>query len=1047
MSLNTKAQTTYNQHIKNYSLEQGLSNSEVLSFYEDDKGFLWIGTQEGLNRFDGVNFLKFVHNPKDENSISRGNIVCIKPDKKNKDLLWLGIDGGGINILNTVTGKVKKINFENHKDATSFTRKQVNHIKDIYFDDKGIAWISTWGCLIKFNTKTGKFVRCISALNHHFVKNTNYVESDSIAFFDVKNVSYQKKGDNYWIATAYGLSRYNVKTGKYRNHFVRENEKEFINNDIYEAHVDAYGYVWLRTFGDHMLLYNPKTEKFHRFRNKEFNSQHCFFEDKKNKILYVGTEKGIYKVKLKSDYGGKEPEFENTNITNKYVIRILIDDKNMMFFSVSHEGFYTYNLEKHLFNLIDDEKVNNKEVRTIIYGQKDNSILVAGDGFGVVEYNIDKNSIHVNQFLDDYFGNERIEHLERESDNLWIGTDNEGLYKYNFKDKTIKKVEVPNSREDLTVNYLSVIGDDLWFSNSNHDLILDSPNIHRIYRYNLGKYNLKTKKFEEQFIKRNIDSTVSKDYSYFIERDSKGNIWKSGTFQGLSVIDLNKKETHKIINSRKMSDIIITDYTWESFLEYGNKYYIGSNNGGLLILNDKKEIIDHLTVFDNGLISNTISGIFNDNGGNIWLITPKGVSCIKEQELGKYIVINYNHLDGIKGQLFHPKASFQDKKGWIYFGGNKGINYFHPDSIRSNHQQQHTIISNFEILNSKFKPKRLISELKEIKLNYDENFFTISFSRLGFYQQEKFQYKYILEGVDNNWITTTNTSVSYSDLPPGTYTFKVKSSNNFGEFNEDEVRVLEIKITSPPLYKNKWTYIILFLILATIVFVYYLKHRREKLIISRKASQFRLQLLRSQMNPHFISNALVSIQGIFLKKEIKNAVNYISDFALLMREMLENSIDDLISLEKEIQFLERYIKIELLRFDHIKYKIDIQGSNDLSKIKIPSMLIQPYVENAITHGLKHLKEDGFLLIEFNISDKFLTCVIQDNGIGRKASRELNKNLPRDNHKSLGLSLTANRLDLLSESINLQIIDLYDENNIPKGTKVILKIPIKKEEEI
>lgn len=389
----------------------------------------------------------------------------------------------------------------------------------------------------------------------------------------------------------------------------------------------------------------------------------------------------------------------------------------------------------------------------------------------------------------------------------------------------------------------------------------------------------------------------------------------------------------------------------------------------------------------------------------------------------------------------------------MIFGGMNGFNTFHPDQLMKNDYQPKILITSFEVQNEIMR--REYEDLDSIFLTYNTNFFSFKFAGLDFSKPYKIRYAYKLENFNEDWIYTDASKrfAEYTDVKPGNYIFRVKCTNSDGVMNKGIKIYIHIK---PPWWRTYtfWVPFILFVVFITSNYLYFrIKRLKQKNEMQAKMLQFEKQLfdleqkaLRLQMNPHFIFNSLNSIQSFILGNNRDKAVRYLSKFAKLMRLILYNTKESFINFTDEIKSLTYYLELEKLRFDSkFEFAITIDKLLDADFITIPPMLVQPYVENAILHGVIN-KKDGIGLIEISfIQEKdCIQCVIADNGIGREKAAELKKQSGLK-HKSRSMSITSERLDIMNRQrkgkASVTIIDLY-EGNTPKGTKVIIDIPFK-----
>lgn len=337
-------------------------------------------------------------------------------------------------------------------------------------------------------------------------------------------------------------------------------------------------------------------------------------------------------------------------------------------------------------------------------------------------------------------------------------------------------------------------------------------------------------------------------------------------------------------------------------------------------------------------------------------------------------------------------------------------------------------------------------------LSYSENSIKINYAAFSAVNTQKFQFRYRLSDIDKDWIYTDNTFAQYNALPPGDYLFSVSAMNAQGVWSKENASVF-FKIT-PPFWQTLWFFILLISSIAILAFLFFIIRvkqikirEQEKTQLHKRIADIELQALRAQMNPHFIFNTLASIQYFITDNNVESANQYLSKFAKLMRSIIYNSRRKKVPLKDEIQALELYIQMEQLRCNYsFDYEIKCSENIDVNDDEIPGLLIQPYVENAIWHGLTYIKDrKGILKISLDKKDDLLKCVIDDNGIGRKKSMELKAQSLKP-HQSVGMSITKERLDILNSVQNSKLcVTIIDKVNKEtqefEGTKVEIFIPL------
>jgi ligand-binding sensor domain-containing protein len=442
----------------------------------------------------------------------------------------------------------------------------------------------------------------------------------------------------------------------------------------------------------------------------------------------------------------------------------------------------------------------------------------------------------------------------------------------------------------------------------------------------------------------------------------------------------------------------------------------------------------------NGLSSNLCRNIYLDDKGSAWVSTNNGISRIRMPKWREFTIDVYSADDGLPSNEINEIVRTGNR---IWAASNQGIVAFDVSKIFVNLSPPPVYITGLEI-NSL---KRTLKDT--FRLRYFENYLKIDFTGLSYKRNSRLRYKYKLDGLDTDWKFTQSGTIQYTTLPSGNYRFLVYAINNDG-MSSLKPASLYFSI-SKPFWKEWWFMISVGCIILAIAFWmgnYRLRQLQkvvnEKAEVNRKIADLKLMALRAQMNPHFIFNSINSIQLFILKNDTDAAHKHLSRFSKLIRQVLENSKHEYIPLSEEIQSLELYIELERLRFSSkFDFKITAENTINVENVLISPMLIQPYVENAIWHGLMHLKNrPGELDVRLEKHGDLLKIIIDDNGIGRKNSMLFKKDRT---HKSIGLSINKERVDILNSlhhnsSLNITFIDKMGPDGESLGTRVEINLP-------
>jgi hypothetical protein len=425
-------------------------------------------------------------------------------------------------------------------------------------------------------------------------------------------------------------------------------------------------------------------------------------------------------------------------------------------------------------------------------------------------------------------------------------------------------------------------------------------------------------------------------------------------------------------------------------------------------------------------------------------------------------VDHFTKLEGIRGDETNLNSAFKDKNGIYWFGTDGGLVRFDPEKRKNgiNEIEAFIHIEAVKLFLEDVDWKKFTEEVdqennipKSLKVDYDENHFTFYFQGICYSNPEKVRYRFKLDGFDPDWSPVTDaTFTTYSNLPPGTYTFMVKSMNDSGVWNE-QAATFSFTIT-PPFWLTWWFFILCgFVIIFTIIGFYKWritsinrKNKTQQLEYQSRLLALEQQSLNASMNRHFIFNALNSIQYYINKQDRFEANKYLTSFAKLIRKNLDSSVSgNQVSLTEELERLELYLSLELMRFkDKFSYSIEVDDNLDSDSMKIPPMLLQPYVENSIWHGILPMDHPGSIKIKVKLEGRNLRIDIIDDGIGITTSLK-NKEKSNHGHVSRGIQINSGRLALLKQMTNENLniegpSETFDKDGNVTGTVVHLTIP-------
>ncbi|MFH2143342.1 MAG: two-component regulator propeller domain-containing protein [Bacteroidota bacterium] len=1006
---------------ENINLKKGLSQNSVFSIFQDHIGYMWFGTWDGLNMYDGYSFTVFTEN---ENGLSNQTINAIYEDIRGT--IWVGTDAG-LNKYNRKNRTFKSYRPNNFMPSSISS----DTITCIFQDSRENYWIGTKDGLNKFDPDNEVFFKYkvdqdinnneiyydiaedkdgkIWLASNTGIKIYNPASNSFFCYWDNsggKNNLISKKiwsveidsSGLVWIGSDKGLSCYNIVTQKFR-HFLScpENPDSLSYNDVYDI-IESYdGMIWIATYGGGLNRYNKKTNKFDRFSSYRSENDvfiNTVYEDKSG-IIWFGTyTKGAGYINLNSkrfNHFHMNAESKTQRISNNIVWSIF-EDKNSKLWIATDFGI----------EIIDRKSRTAEYLRNIAKSS---------------------NSLPGNMVRDIFIDSEGI---------VWIGTFDKGLCTYNTESGIFKYFPVDvEDNKGISSNLVWCINEDkygqIWVGTN----------------YGLNKYDKKTDTFTKYFNQHDNGATISSNEIYGIYTDNINNLWICTNY-GLNRYNYSKNSFSVEPDMQSDSKGLNSNKIFTIYQDKENIYWIGTVGGGLNRFDPKNNSYKYY-VEKEGLTNKVVYAIFEDDHNNLWMSTNGGI--FKFDKI-REIFYNYDVLDGVQSNEFNLGSAFQSKSGEMFFGGMTGFNTFFPDEILQNEFLPNIVITDFNIFNKSLQ--RSLRHNDTIWLSHKDNFFSFEFSSLDFISPQKNKYAYKMSGIDKDWVfcDANHRFAEYTNIQPGRYVFTVKGSNSSGIWNETGTSL--IIIVEPPWWQTFYFLIpfgfFIGLIIWYIIYIE-LKRIRKKQEYQKQLLDLERKALRLQMNPHFIFNTLNSIQFFILKNDKLASNKYLTMFSKLMRLVLNNSQYSTIPVKDDLETLKLYIELEQLRFDNsFQYSIEIEDDEDIIwDCKIPAMIIQPYVENAIIHGLRNREDNkGILNIMMKSEGEFINCIIEDNGVGRNKAMEI-RQMSGQKHKPMGKEITKTRLELISSmkghQLFLNVIDLKDKENKPIGTRIEIKIPV------
>ena len=1009
---------------------KGLSQNSIYSMIRDSEGYMWFGTWDGLNKYDAYTFSIY----RIENGLSHNTARSLLEDSRG--YLWIGTDNG-LNRLNRTTGEITI--FRN--DPGDLNSLCANYVNAIMEDGDSNLWIGTSAGICIYNPR----IRIFSGIDLH-----GHPKANDKSSFITKMV--RGEDGSIWIATYLGIFRIGAMTGQRRHYLFVDTaslQTEVNANTIHDMIFSSDGQLWVATAAG-IYLHDPASGISYPFRLKNREEPmhgktvQAIIEDNTG-LIWIGTSDGLY---IYSPVSGKLSQFRASSTPSSLSnndVRSIYQDPSGTIWIGTYSGLNKVDRSPsrftHYFRLPDDpSSLSDNIVYAILEDQDERIWIGTFDGINILDRKAGKNVVmRHDPGNDNSLSGNKIRNIIKDSHgDFWIGTELNGLNRY-------------NPRSGRFRHYFHDPGDPWSIPDNNiYALLEDSKG--RIWVGTPGGlcfYDRDDDSFHPPTDPDSQPVRLSGELVWSVNEDSKGNIWVCTT-QGLNIFSPDFGRQTIFHHEPENTGSLNNNSVFSIYEDKEGIFWIGTMGGGLNRYDPKTGLFKAYTD-QNGLPNNVVYGLLEDKNGSLWLSTNGGLcKFIREDET----FITYDAKDGVQGNEFNMGAYYQSGSGELFFGGMNGFNSFFPEDIRINATPPKIVFTSLKIFNEKINLR--FDDGDTLVLKPSEDIFTIGFSALDYTNPSKNWYRYKLEGYDRDWIVmdASRRWVDYTMVKPGTYTFRVSGTNNDGVWNPDGISL--VVVIQPPWYAS-WIFRIgtsLFVILLLWGFIYIRfrsirkKHEVEKRMLNVEKQIFELEqkALRLQMNPHFIFNSLNAIQNFVISNDTDKAVNYLAKFSHLMRMILANSSASYIPLKDELKALTHYMDLEKLRFDDkFNYYIEIDPRIDQEFTEIPPMLFQPFVENAIIHGLVHSDKPGRLELKLHLRKESLICTIQDNGIGREKAQKIReqsgiKRPPK------GMIITRERLEILNKQSGklfaVKVNDLKDENGKAAGTKVEITIQYK-----
>lgn len=1051
----------YSQNLNfgHISVEDGLSNSYVNCLLQDKTGFIWFGTDDGLNRFDGYDIKIYRNDPTDSTSLANNIIWALFED--NDGYLWIGTKSG---ILDRYDPRKEK--FEHlYLDSTETEDINITYITE---DSNNNLWIGTYhDGIYRLNSSKDTITQWVNNEEENQILTANFIIS-----------ILEDNFSNVWVSTYYGL-----------NKFIPERAQEsfeVIENKLFDEPLWFLGKssfnensIWIGKLNG-LINFNPLTLKCEQIELAETfglqygNSVSSVVEEEfgGEKILWVGTYGGLIRINLTTNLNERfilnknDPSGMLSNQINDLII-----DKSGVVWIATDNGLNFYSPKRVKFNspigqnvsVLNYPEIKNGNIRAIT--QTNNSTFWFGTEKGLLglKFNDTKSSLIRNSQLEEL--NVWSMNIGR-SENLWIGTYGQGLKELNLKTNQIKTWSVENPDFYSTpYYYVKAILQDregmVWIG---------------FWGGGLARLNPIDGKIEYWRYQPELSGSLSYNDIWAIHQDKKGRIWIGTNGGGLNLFDevtnsFIKWKSNTSTETKLSSNSIYTFYESINENDSENKtvLWIGTSRGlnQFVISKNSKSasnsnliIVNTIYTVDDGLPDNSVESVLEDEKGNLWIGTSSGISHF---DVEKKNFINFGSVDGLTKGASNSNAVYKTEDGMMLFGSTTGLNVFEPDKIYQSKFSQPVVITNFQLFNQPEGDdsplKESIIYTKEIILSYNQNDFSFQFAALDYNAPDAIKYSYKLEGFDEDWIYSgTRRFITYTNLDAGEYLFRVKATNSDGIWNEGGASLT--LIINPPFWATWWAYTIyaiIFLGVLTFIRIIEIKRRKkkeeERLRREREAALLReakLKAITIEQEKEIEKQKIRNRIAQDLHDEIGSNLSSIS----LMSDLIQNDENINTKTSEKIKRIHKVAKgsTQAIRdivwltnpsSDNIKdlvskmnevandmlggfkWNFDIPGElKELNLIPETKRNVFFIYKEALNNIVKHSGAENVLINLKTINDQ-LVLEISDDGVGFDTNARTYGN---------GLKNMQNRSKEIGGKLELK-------SNSTKGTKLVLEVNI------
>ncbi|GIZ08784.1 two-component regulator propeller domain-containing protein [Flavobacterium sp. UMI-01] len=1066
-----------NLKFENLDTFNGLSSSTCTEIFQDREGFLWFGTIDGLNKYNGYEFEIYRTVLNDSKSISNNRVNAIEED--NEGNLWIGTNNG-LNLFNKKTNKFTRINLYPQniypQTPSSTTQKIIN---DLWYDKiNNLLWVATNNGAIKIglsdytsNVQNYKFSYYVNSQT-----NRKSIDNNSV------NVIVKDKNGDVWVATNGDyLNKYNSTKDNFERVYIKKTKAYELNHLPKRLYVDKDGDFWIGNDLSNLILWNRKTNTFSHI-SVVGSSTAIFdiYQDKKG-LFWVSTDvSGLFLFQKKNGSATLQRHIVNDfldpfSLPNNKPSKIFEDRKGIYWIGSYDKGVSkldpsSYSFGHYYYQPNDSNGLNQKTVQSVLQDSKGRIWISAYNGGLNLFDEKTKSFKHIVSRPGGLSSNKILYTFESRDGHIWVCTLDGGVCKFN-PDSNSFETFLHNNQNPNSIGQSSVwtgVEDSqrrIWFGLRTEGLSL---------------YHPESKQFTNFRSVNGKENSLASNSVICTFIDSKNRLF-IGTSLGLNIVDLNKiKGIPKDIDFVQVKGNGIegggVNYVTE---DHQNNIWVGSDNG--LYKLDSKLNLKKSYSSENGLPNNLVVGIKEDNNYNIWVTTKGGLSFLNPKTNQ---IMNFNAHDGLQGTEFQSKSIAKTRNGRIIVGGINGFNIFQPNDIKiakslalrpqiTKFKLNNKVVYQGDSINGRVLLNKSISEIKELVLNYNENYISLEFVALYFDNPDQVHYAYRMKGLDEDFINVgTNRAVNLSNLKSGNYTFEVKATTN-GQWETAQTAFVDIKIL-PPLWRTWWAYLIYFALgsyALWFVMQYYTskvqenqKHELDQMkfqFFVNVSHEFRTPLtlilnpvdkiLNSTNDPEVVKASAVSIQRS--ARRLLHLVNQLLDYRKMDVGMSPIQLEkgDIVKFGYDIFSL----------FKDLASKKDIQYTFTSGSESIKCLFdfdkVEKIITNLLSNAIKFTQNGGEISVTINkikaqstkskfyffktqeVVD-FIEIVVKDNGVG--LNKEQRKHIfSRFYNLDVTKSGTGIGLNFTKALVELHGGEIFVESKRRKGAKFVVRLPL------